>query len=63
MAVVRERSSVTPRWMKPRWGWMGVAAFTVFLYWPVFGQATVPLIAALAAVWLLWRADRDSGKD
>lgn len=63
MAVVNEKTSVPPKWMRFRWGWMGVAGFVILDAASGLKESTFPLMIAMFIAWALWRADRDSGKD
>lgn len=65
MSPIRhERSVVHPRWLRPRWGWITLGLVTVFVFGAdPFGGLVFPMLYLLAVAWILWRSDRDSGRN
>ena len=65
MSIVSRPPVVPPHWMRVRWWRLGVIAFAIVCLGGefVFKLTVFPMTFALGSAWILWRNERDNGRE
>jgi hypothetical protein len=61
--IRNERTVIPHPSLRVKWGWGCVIAFVLVCSASAFGGAFFPLALVLLIAWMLWRGDRDGGRN